>query len=189
MIRSTLYAALLISLAVVPMLAGTVVIDELGNAVINGFEFAGSGVIAPDPGPGGLGGVLTYNLPFPGVQGDVQITECGGACFLDVIRFNGNGTVLFYSDNVDGFDAPADTPAPPGAFYTNLASVPEIGDEFFSQAVYTPQPGQPGFDPSNPTYTFISEGSAVPEPASWVLVVAGIGAVSGWSRRKRAVRR
>ena len=83
--------------------------DEFGNGAF------GHGFFAPDPGPGGLNPVMTYNLPFPGVQGDVALREGGvsGPVF-DYIRFNGNGTLLFYSDNVDGFDAPADTPGPPG---------------------------------------------------------------------------
>src|SRR5260370_23999437 len=89
-------------------LADVLAIDENGN----GIGTIGRGFLAPDPGPGGLPSVLTYRLPFAGVQGDVAMfsVEPGiGTVVFDVIRFNGNGTVLFYSDNVPLFDSLADT--------------------------------------------------------------------------------
>lgn len=158
-------------LAVVPVLAATITIDENGNGLPH--------VIGADPGPGGLPGVLIYILPFTGLQGDVHLTdtECGG-CFLDVLRFNGDGTVIFYSDNLEGADSLADTPSPPGAAYANLISVAEVGSEGNNGVFYTPTANQPGFDPSNPTYHFISDGSVVPEPSSMTLMLAGLGALS-----------
>src|ERR1700730_11685008 len=62
--------------------------DENGNGTTPGF-------FSNDPGPGGLNNVLTYNLPFTGVAGDVLVND--GAGLGDIIRFNGNGTVIFYS--------------------------------------------------------------------------------------------
>ena len=84
--------------------------------------------------------------------------------------------MIFYSDNVDGFDAPADTGAPPNPLFPNQVHLVEVPNEGGVEAVlYTPGPGQPGFDPSLPpgsTYNFISD---VPEPASATLLLAGFG--------------
>jgi len=157
-----------------------ITVDENCNGFINGF---GSATLpcgfADDPGPGGLPNVMTYNLLNPPglIPGDVLLTDAG--VFLDVIRFNPNGTLVFYSDNVDGFDAGADTFGPPGAFYTNLISIPEVGLEFIGDgAIYIPGPGQPGFvaGASAPVqYTFISDGQfPLPEPGTLGLLGAGL---------------
>src|SRR5438874_12945959 len=123
-----------------------------------------------DPGPGGLSPVLIYTLPFLGVQGDVFLTDADfGGAPLDVIRFNGDGTLIFYSDNIGGFDAPADTSGPPTVLYTNRVSIPEIGPEGNNGAFYTPTESNPGFGPLAPSYNFVSDGSAVPEPGTLTL--------------------
>jgi hypothetical protein len=153
--------------------------DENGNGAF------GPGIIAPDPGPGGLPAVLTYHLPFAGVPGDVLLTDAdAGDNFLDALRFNGNGTLIFYSDNIGGVDALADTPSAPTALYPNQVRIPEVGPEGNNGAFYTPGPNNPGFDPSLPTYHFISDGS-VPEPASLSLLATGVvaGALVSWRRR------
>src|SRR5215467_14419597 len=139
-----------------PAHATPIIVDEFGT----GIGTLGPGFIAPDPGPGGLPAVLTYLLPFAGVVGDVLMagTSDGGAIF-DVVRFNGNGTLIFYSDNVPTADAPADTPSPPGVLYTNRLTISEIGPEGDNRAVYTPLLGQPRLDVTfAPNYTFISDG-------------------------------
>jgi hypothetical protein len=156
--------------------------DEFGNGAF------GPGFLAPDPGPGGLNPVLTYNLPFAGVPGDVFLHDANepGNPFLDVLRFNGNGTLVFYSDNIDGADAPGDTPAPPGAFYPNQVHIPEVGPEGNNGAIYTPLPGQPGFDPGFlPTYNFVSDG-VVPEPSTALLLAWGPALLAIVQRRRRA---
>src|SRR3989442_8354446 len=121
-----------------------VTVDENGN----GIGTLGPGFLAPDPGPGAHPLVLTYDLSFaPGAvltPGDVLLFDPNepGSPVLDVIRFNsffdGTGvaaldaspfTLVFYSDNIDGFDALADTVGLPGILYTNQARIPEVGPE------------------------------------------------------------
>jgi hypothetical protein len=154
-------------------LAAVITIDENGN----GVGTIGRGFLAPDPGPGGFPSVLTYALPFTGVQGDVLMmsAEPGfGVVVFDVIRFNGNGTVLFYSDNIPVSDSLGDTPGPPGTLYTNQVTIAEVGPEGNNAGIYTPLPGQPGFVPgAAETYNFISDGSDVPEPSAIVLGFLG----------------
>jgi hypothetical protein len=169
----------------------SVSVDENGA----GFWFPPAGGLinlpfnlGADPGPGGLPQVLIYHLP-PGtqtIQGDVRLHDPleAGNPFLDVIRFNGDGTLIFYSDNIDGFDALGDTPSPPSAFYAaNLVDGTEFGPEGGLQgADYVPAPGQPGFDPTGQIqiYHLISD---VPEPAS--ISLAGLGAMLLIGRRRR----
>jgi hypothetical protein len=122
---------------------------------------------------------LIYTLPFAGVQGDVLIND-PVIGILDVIRFNGNSTLIFYSDNLEGFDAPADTPAPPGLFYTNTVTLTEVGPEGNNSAIYTPTANQPGFglflgQPT--TYVFISD-SQIPEPGTMLLTAAGLALIT-----------
>ena len=147
-----------------------ITIDENGN----GIGTIGRGFLAPDPGPGGLLSVLTYLLPFAGVQGDVLMSSVEtdfGRVVFDVIRFNGNGTVLFYSDNVPVSDSLGDTPSPPGALYANQITIAEVGPEGNNAGIYTPLAGQPGFVPgAAQRYNFVSDG-AVPEPSAVVLLV------------------
>jgi hypothetical protein len=157
----------------------TITIDENGN----GIGTVSPGFIAADPGPTGRPNALTYLLPFVGLQGDVLLLE-SGQLISDIVRFNGNGTVIFYSDNFDGNDSLAD---PPGianfSLYNNNVSFPELGPEGNNGLTYTPTAGQPGFDQSNPTYVFISDG-AIPEPGTILLLATGLGLIAF-----RAVRR
>jgi hypothetical protein len=148
-----------------------IAIDENGNGNVNGVPLQFQ--VSPDPGPGGLAQVLNYfPLPFAGQPGDVRMQDPLEANnVLDVIRFNGDGRIFFYSDNLGGVDALADTPSPPSQLYANQVLIQEQGPEGgFQDAFYSPQPGQPGFDPSFPTYHFISD---VPERTSLSLLVAG----------------
>jgi hypothetical protein len=164
-----------------------VIIDENGNGMADFISL--SAFIGNDPGPGGLNNVLIYQLPYAGVQGDVAVTDtspdCNG-CTLDYIRFNGDGTLIFYSDNAPTFDSLADSPSPPGGSYLNQQTVLEIGPEDNNFALYTPLPGQPGYDGTfHPAYTFISDSATVPEAGTLALLFTAVVGLGILSARKK----
>jgi PEP-CTERM motif len=158
--------------------------DENGNGFVNAEPEAG--ILAPDPGPGGLAAVLTYALPFDGVAGDVGLTAAEGT--FDYLRFNGNGTLVFYSDNTDGTDAIGDTASPPASFYANLIFIPEVGPEGGNGAIYVPTAGQPGFNNGGDQYVILSDGvltvPPIPEPSTLMLFGSGIVAMAGHGLRR-----
>jgi hypothetical protein len=147
------------------------------------------GVLAPDPGPGGLALALTYNLLGPPglVAGDVLLLRPGTAVVSDVIRFNPAGTgspgypasLVFYSD-ADHSGVLADTGFPT-AFHANV--IVRSDDASF----YTPNDSQPGFVPGGfqVTYQFMSETSPVPEPASLISLVIGGVTLGAFRLRKQ----
>ncbi len=120
--------------------ADIISIDENGH----GIGTKGQGYLANDPGPGGLQMVLTYNLPFFVHPGDVLLYDSNGSV-QDIIRFNKH-RVVFYSDNIDGFDSLADTSGPPTKLRKTRIFLPELGTEDFNGAFYTPLMGQPGYN-------------------------------------------
>jgi hypothetical protein len=176
----------------------TITVDENGHGTFTntrGFFSTLPFALVPDPGPGGLPSTLTYDtLNPPGlVPGDVKLfdAECGFTCFLDVVRFNpssftgGTGSLVFYSDNIDGFDSLGDTPSPPHAFYANTVNIDEVTfANGVEGAIYTPVAGQPGFvaGAAGPvTYVLISD---TPEPSSLLLLGSGLVVVTGAVRRR-----
>lgn len=180
-----------------PALAATplISIDENGHGLLS---FPGSpsihmvGVLSADPGPGGLASVMTYDMLGPPsvTDGDVLFSDDG--LILDVVRFNNYGTggapgykasILFYSDNIDGFDAAADTSGPPTSLYTNSLTLNEVGGFAF----YHPSAGQPGFVPGfDVAYNLFSDGTfGVPEPATWSMMIMGFGLAGAALRARR----
>jgi hypothetical protein len=174
-------------------------VDEDGNGTILG----GLGLVPlpsgfeADPGPGGLASALTYGLDNPPglIAGDVFLLEGLGGPISDVIRFNPQqtcpggsvGCLVFYSDNLDGVDALADTGFPT-ANYLNTITLVELA----GGTIYTPTVGQPGFVAGAGlpvTYVLISDVEAsVPEPASIILLTTaflGAGAIE-FRRRARS---
>ena len=172
----------------------SITVDENCNGVLT--NTSGYSAVLPcafqnDPGPGGLTTVMTYGLLNPPglTAGDVLLLEGPNGSMYDVIRFNDSqvcadseGCLVFYSDNVDGFDSLADTFGPPGALYANNVSIVEVGG---SRAIYTPVAGQPGFvvGAAGPvTYTLISD---VPEPATLSLFATGLLGLLGMIRKRK----
>jgi hypothetical protein len=157
-----------------------ITIDEFGNGNINGNPLPGS--IQVDPFSNIA--TLAYNLPFPGFRGDVILFEPGPqpAPISDVLRFDGNFHVFFFSEretsDTSPFD-PADVGQFPGPFPGPTVNLLEIGPEGNNGAFYTPN-GGPGGDFSNPSYHFISD---VPEPGAGMLLSLGGGLL--WAFRSR----
>jgi len=171
---SAAFAALLFSVSAP---AATITVDESGH----GLPYH----LGTDPGPGGLPNALIYTLPFTGTSGDVELIEPETGIPGDVLRFNGDGTLIFYSQGT----APntpdlADQPRPPAP----VANTVVINETAAGDAFYTPTAGQPGFDASAlPIYHFISDtAAAIPEPSSVALfLVGGLGLVAGGVRRRK----
>jgi hypothetical protein len=142
---------------------------------------------------------MTYDLLNPPglVAGDVLMIEPGDG-LQDVIRFNPNqrgpggglGTLVFYSDNIGGFDSLADTVSPPGALYANQVVIPEVGPEGANGAVYIPTAGQPGFVAGAAAPVEYHLLSDVPEPSFfWLLVIALLGLAGTRRNYLRTARR
>lgn len=140
---------------------------------------------------GGLPGtqVLVYRLPYLAVEGDVRLNESDLAVVpSDVIRFfnfNSVSFMVFYSDNADGVDSPADTGLPTNAF-TNVVTIKEIGPEGNNGATYTPGKGEPGYISTDfsVTYNFTSD-SETPEPATLGMMGFGLVALAGTRKLRR----
>ena len=157
--------------------------DENGNGTLtntNGFFSTLASSLVADPGPGGLSSALRYDLLNPPglTVGDFLLQEPGGLGVLsDLVRFNSNGTLVFYSDNQDGVDSLADTGFPT-ALYTNTHTETEVGPEGSNGFTYTPTAGQPGFVTGAGglvSYHIISDSTAVtPEGSSLVMLSMGV---------------
>jgi PEP-CTERM motif len=152
-------------------------IDENGPALLSNPAGYSTGRYQPDP----VSGLVGWYYPLagtPSVAGDVLLLESQNpsAPPSDLLRFDGQGGVYFFSDE----DGPpvdnADVPVMPQTI--NPVILYEIGPEGNNGALYVPAPGQPGYDLSGILpgiqYNIISD-VPVPEPASATLLLAGAG--------------
>ncbi len=171
----------------------TISADENGHGTLvnsNGFSSALPFALLPDPGPGGLPAAATYGLLNPPglVAGDLIFFEVPVNTISDIIRFNPNqngGSLVFYSDNLDGADALADTGFPT-ALYANNITFTEVGPEGANGLTYTPVAGQPGFvaGSGGPVTYVITSDSRVPEPCSLTLLALGAACGVAICRRR-----
>lgn len=155
----------------------TVTVNEFGVGTYtdaDGFSEPITAATASDPGPGGKGGVLRYSLPISApTAGDLHLlVPPGGPGISEIIRFGPSTVMYFYSggDLADSLDSMADIGLPDDS-NANIA----VGIRGSNTFTYTPTIGQPGYDPGGfiVTYRFITEVSAVPEPASLGLLAVG----------------
>jgi hypothetical protein len=161
-----------------------ITVDELGNGNFNGTPLPS--FQSADPFSGIV--TLTYRLPFPGVPGDVQLFEpnaAGTNQLSDVIRFDGNGNLYFFSEreptDVPPFD-PADVGQLPGPVPgLQAVSFLEVGPEGNNGLFYNPAGGLPGDNSAGAQYHFISD---IPEPSVAALAVLGGGVLVFLQRRK-----
>jgi hypothetical protein len=171
----------------------TISANENGHGTFvnsNGFSSALPFALLPDPGPGGLPAAATYGLLNPPglVAGDLIFFEVPVNTISDIIRFNPNqngGSLVFYSDNLDGADALADTGFPT-ALYANNITFTEVGPEGANGLTYTPVAGQPGFvaGSGGPVTYVITSDSRVPEPCSLTLLALGAACGVAICRRR-----
>ncbi|WP_291297855.1 hypothetical protein [Elioraea sp.] len=164
------------------------------------------GMVGPDPGPGGLGAVLSYFIanasdPALMVAGDVQLCLSLALCDVsstDILRFNSapgaQGVFVYSSPFFPRIGEPgslADTPSSPLDFYANRLFFEITADDttFF----YKPEPGQPGYINAfdgrafEASYTYVTR---IPEPGTALLVASalamlGLAGARG-ARRPRA---
>jgi hypothetical protein len=151
-------------------------LDENGNGFLSGGSLVGfsNGTLQREPRSGQT--TLYYNLGTGmNMAGDIALYELPSHATNDLLRFDGQGGVYFFSDREPGEPNPdlADVSLLP-ATQPGTLFLDEIGPEGNNGAFYTPAPGQPGFDTSGTfpglTYHFISD---VPEPAAPALFLFG----------------
>ena len=138
-----------------------ITLDESGNGYITPSQpFAFTSATEP------ISGITTlrYTLPFAGNAGDVVLLETPAGAISDVLRFDGQSHVYFFSDNSDGVDSLADVGLPSTLITPNVTLLEQGPEGGFQYVLYTPGASDPGFKAASPgtTYEIISD---VPEPS------------------------
>jgi hypothetical protein len=162
-------------------------VDENGPALLSGpIGGYANGSYKLDP----LSGLTGWYYPLgPSIAGDLLLIEplVGNTNTVsDLLRFDGQG-VFFFSELEPGELNPdkADVPQIPNPVGSIVFVRTENGPEGNNGLLWTPGPGQPGFDQSGQlsglSYNIISD---VPEPNSVVLFLAAAG-VLGWRHLRR----
>ena len=124
-------------------------VDEWGNGAIGGSPLTWQTSLL-EPFSGMF--TLSYNLPFPGVPGDVSIADSDGTV-SDIIRFDGSGHLFFFSDfsvteppiSLADVGVPPFNAANPVVFLAEV-SLPSGADGFWG---YTPGFNNPGANVNN----------------------------------------
>jgi hypothetical protein len=139
----------------------------------NGFVVLLPGVLAPDPGPGGLSSALTFTA-HPAeenlVVGDLFLLD-GNGRVSDILRFNPGAAIsgqpiVFYSNDSNGLLA--DTGLPAG-FYANSLTILENPS---GPTIYTPIAGQPGFEPASGALPVTYQIFSTPDDGSTLSLLA-----------------
>src|SRR2546423_6679159 len=165
---------------------GVITVDELGKGFYNGTVLPS--FLQADPFSGIV--TLAYQLPFPGVPGDVNLFEnAANGTASDLIRFDGHGFLYFFSER-EPTDVPPFDPADVAQFPQPIAALQsvnilEVGPEGNNGALYNPAGGLPGDNSAGATYNFISD---VPEPSAGLLAILGGGLMLALRSRRNARR-
>ena len=166
----------------------TVTVDESGTGSIGSAPLIGSVITDPTSTTGSK--VLAYPLPFPVTPGDVILTEPSTTepADSDLIRFfspqnvaNMPSLLLFYSDppGTGEVGQVADLGVPPAASGAKVFA--EVGPEDGPNgAPYTPGLTDPGASVFVTNYSFISDPSGVPLPASAIAGLALLMGLGAW---------
>ena len=162
-----------------------ITVDELGKGTFNGTALPS--FQSADPASGIV--TLTYRLPFPTVPGDVQLFEpstSGTNQLSDILRFDGNGNLYFFSE-LEPTDVPPFDPADVGQFPQpvpglQVVSLVETGPEGNNGALYNPSGGLPGDNSVGASYQFLSD---VPEPSGGLLTLLGGGLLLALKNRRQ----
>lgn len=155
-------------------------LDNTGNAYYTAGDLSPA-TQATDPVSGLT--TLEYTLPFAGTAGDVLFQQNASGPVTDLLRFDGNSHVYFFS--TDGVGSPAYVAALPATGSPNAGPfILQNSSATLASQNYNPTSGQPGYNAG----TQYSVNVVVPEPSPMVLGAMGCLVLLFFSTR-RLVRR